>query len=48
MTGMKPEDRIDFSTIEKRKRLTLPDNGRIIIWPILALEVWSIERAMAK
>ena len=48
MTGMKPEDRIDFSTIEKRERLTLPDNGRIIIWPILALEVWSIERAMAR
>ena len=48
MTGMKPEDRIDFSTIENRERLTLPDNGRIIIWPILALEVWSIERAMAR
>ena len=48
MTVMRPEDRIDFSTIENRKRLTLPDNGRIIIWPILALEVWSIERAMAR
>ena len=48
MVGMKPGERIEFSTIEKRPILTLPDGGRIIVWPILALEVWNIDRAMAR
>ena len=45
---MKPSERIDYSTIESRRQLSLPDNGRVIIWPILALEVWNIDRAMAR
>ena len=45
---MKPSERIDYSTIESRQQLSLPDNGRVIIWPILALEVWNIDRAMAR
>lgn len=45
---MKPSERIDYSTIETRKQLSLPANGRVIIWPILALEVWNIDRAMAR
>ena len=48
MVGMKPGERIEFSTIEKRPNLTLSDGGRIIVWPILALEVWNIDRAMAR
>ena len=43
MAGMKPGERIEFSTIEERQPLTLPDGGRVIIWPILALEVWNID-----
>ncbi len=48
MIGMKPGERIVYSTIEKRPRLVLPDGGCIIVWPILALEVWNIDRAMAR
>ena len=48
MVGMKPGERIEFSTIEKRPNLTLSDGGRIIVWPILALEVWNLDRAMAR
>lgn len=48
MTGMKPSERTPFSAIEDRTPLTLPDGGRMIIWPLLSLEVWDIERAMAR
>ena len=48
MVSMKPGERIMYSTIEKRPRLVLPDGGCIIVWPILALEVWNIDRAMAR
>ena len=46
--GMKPGERIDYSVINNRPKLSLPNSGKIIIWPILALEVWNIERAMAR
>ena len=46
--GMKPDERIDYSVINNRPKLSLPNSGKIIIWPILALEVWNIERAMAR
>ena len=26
----------------------MPDNARVVIWPILALEVWDISRPMAR
>ena len=48
MTGMKPADRTPFSAIEDRTPLTLPDGGRMIIWPLFSLEVWDIDRAMAR
>ena len=46
--GMKPGERVDYTLIDKRPKLSLPNSGKIIIWPILALEVWNIERAMAR
>ena len=46
--GMKPGERVDYTSIDKRPKLSLPNSGKIIIWPILALEVWNIERAMAR
>ena len=46
--GMKPGERIDYTVVDKRAKLSLPNSGKIIIWPILALEVWNIERAMAR
>ncbi len=48
MNGMKPGDRLPFSAITDRKPLVLPDGARMVLWPILALEVWDIVRAMAR
>jgi hypothetical protein len=39
MTAMAPAQRLDFSPIDKRKRLRAPRDARVIIWPVLALEV---------
>ncbi|MFP6682648.1 MAG: polysaccharide deacetylase, partial [Gammaproteobacteria bacterium] len=46
--AMAPGDRIEFSTIADREPLKLPGNGRMIIWPVFALELWDIGRAMAR
>ena len=46
--GMKPGDRLPYSGIDDRNPLALPGNARMIIWPVLALEVWDITRAMAR
>ena len=48
MKGMKPGDRLPYSAIDERKPLKLPGGARMIIWPVLALEVWDITRPMAR
>ena len=48
MTGMSPGERLEFSPIETRKRLRAPNGARVILWPVFALEVWDIGRAMAR
>jgi peptidoglycan/xylan/chitin deacetylase (PgdA/CDA1 family) len=45
---MKPGDRLPYSAIIDRKPLKLPGGARMVIWPILALEVWDIVRPMAR
>ena len=35
---MHPRERIEFSPIDKRPPLALPDGLRLIVWPLLALE----------
>ncbi len=45
---MIPRERAEFSAIVDRPRLTLPDGGRMILWPVIALEDWDISRAMAR
>lgn len=45
---MKPSDRLDFTPIEGRPPLRLPDGLRMIIWPVFALEHWDISRPMAR
>ena len=45
---MKPEERIDYSAIVDRPPLELPGDTRLVVWPIVNLEVWEIERAMAR
>ena len=48
MRAMSPGERLDFSPIENRKRLHAPNGARVILWPVFALEVWDIGRAMAR
>lgn len=43
-----PRDRSPFSAIVDRPPLRLPDDGRIIVWTIVNLEVWDIDRPMAR
>ena len=33
-------DRIPYSAIVNRKPLKLPDDGRVIVWPVVNLEEW--------
>ncbi|MDA0239026.1 MAG: polysaccharide deacetylase family protein [Proteobacteria bacterium] len=48
MTGMVPAERIEYSAINDRPKLELPDGARMVFWPVLALEVWDIHRPMAR
>jgi len=48
MTALSPAQRIEFSSIEKRAPLPAPQGARVILWPVFALEVWDIGRAMAR
>ena len=43
-----PRDRVAYSAIVDRPPLKLPNNGRIIVWTIVNLEVWDIARPMAR
>jgi allantoinase len=45
---MIPSERQPYSAIVDRPPLKLPDNGRIIVWTIVNLEVWDISRPMAR
>ncbi len=46
--GMKPSERLPYSAIIDREPLRLPDGARMVIWPVLAAEVWDIVRPMAR
>ncbi len=43
-----PRDRAPFSAIVDRPPLKLPNDGRIIVWTIVNLEVWDIAKPMAR
>ena len=45
---MKPRQRAPYSAIVDRPPLRLPEGVRLVIWPIVNLEEWEIERAMAR
>jgi peptidoglycan/xylan/chitin deacetylase (PgdA/CDA1 family) len=45
---MIPKQRIDYSAIIDRKKLTPPDGARVIVWPIVNVEDWQIERYMPR
>ncbi|MBV9969752.1 MAG: polysaccharide deacetylase family protein [Xanthobacteraceae bacterium] len=45
---MIPRERCDFSAIVDRPPLELPGGARLVLWPIVNLEVWDIARPMAR
>ena len=45
---MTPRERARFSAIVDRPPLKLPNGLRLILWPVVNLEVWEIERPMAR
>jgi allantoinase len=43
-----PSQRVPYSAIVDRPRLTVPDGGRMLVWVIVNVEHWSMERAMPR
>src|SRR5205814_6083444 len=41
-----PRDRVPYSAIIDRPALVLPDDARMIVWTIVNVEDWGIERPM--
>ena len=41
-------DRVPYSAIVDRPRLSVPNDGRVIVWIIVNVEHWTIERAMPR
>jgi hypothetical protein len=46
--GMRPGDRLPYSAIVDRPPLKLPDGVRMIVWPVVNVEEWSIDRPMPR
>jgi allantoinase len=46
--AMIPRERVAYSAIVDRPPLKLPGGARIVVWPIVNLEVWDISRPMAR
>jgi peptidoglycan/xylan/chitin deacetylase (PgdA/CDA1 family) len=45
---VKPSERSVYSAIVDRPPLRLPDGKRLVVWPILNVEVWEIDRPMPR
>ena len=45
---MRPEQRLPYSAIVDRKPLKLPRGVRLVVWPIVNVEVWDIGRPMPR
>ncbi|HSE01480.1 MAG TPA: polysaccharide deacetylase family protein [Burkholderiales bacterium] len=45
---MIPAKRLRYSAIVDRPPLTLPDNARVVVWPVVNVEVWDIGRPMPR
>jgi allantoinase len=43
-----PRERIAYSAIVDRPRLVLPDDARMVVWPIVNVENWDIRRPMPR
>lgn len=45
---MLPANRLDYSAIVDRPPLKLPGGARVVIWPVINVEVWDIRRPMPR
>jgi peptidoglycan/xylan/chitin deacetylase (PgdA/CDA1 family) len=45
---MNPSERLEYSAIVDRPPLKLPGGARMVVWPIVNVEVWDIGRAMPR
>jgi allantoinase len=45
---MTPTERLEYSPIVDRPALELPDGARLVVWPVVNVEVWDIGRAMPR
>src|SRR5258705_1226666 len=45
---VRPEQRLPYSAIVDRKPLKLPRGVRLVVWPIVNVEVWDIDRPMPR
>ena len=45
---MIPSKRLRYSAIVDRPPLKLPDNARVVVWPVVNVEVWDIARPMPR
>ena len=43
-----PKDRVPYSAIVDRPPLVLPDSARMVVWIIVNVEEWGIERTMPR
>ena len=43
-----PSARVPYSAIVDRPKLTVPDGGRMLVWVIVNVEHWGMERAMPR
>jgi allantoinase len=43
-----PAKRLHYSAIVDRPPLALPDKARVVVWPVVNIEVWDIERPMPR
>jgi allantoinase len=43
-----PRERVPYSAIVDRPELSLPDGGRLVVWTIVNVEEWDIERPMPR
>src|SRR5688572_7075182 len=44
--SMKPEERLEYSPIVARPPLKLPGGARMVVWTIVNVEEWDIDRPM--
>jgi allantoinase len=45
---MRPEQRLEYSPIAGRARLALPEGKRMVVWTIVNVEEWDIDRPMPR